>query len=278
MILRAAPNGHTHVAGVIGDPVAHSLSPALHNAAFEATGLDWTYVAFHVPRGRAAQAVDAMRTLGIRGLSVTMPHKEAVAEAADAATTAVRALGAANCLALDDEGRVVAHNTDGDGFVNSFERDGDSIVGKSVAVIGAGGAARSVIEACGRARARSVMVVNRRPERAEAAAALAGDVGSVVDPEAVSDADVVVNATPLGMAESPGIPIDPGLLSSAQTVIDLIYQPRETSWLEACRLRGLRTESGLMMLLHQAAIQFTLWTGVEAPIEAMTAAYAEKAQ
>ncbi len=278
MILRATPNGNTHVAGVIGDPVAHSLSPALHNAAYEAAGLDWTYVAFHVPRGRAAEAVDAMRTLGIRGLSVTMPHKDAVAVAADVVTPAVRALGAANCLELDSEGRVVAHNTDGDGFVKSFEREGDSITGKSIAVIGAGGAARSVIEACGRAGARSVMVINRSLGRAESAAALAGDVGSVVGPEAASDADVVVNATPLGMGELSGMPIDPGVLSSAQMAIDLIYHPLETSWLAACRLRGLRTESGLMMLLHQAAIQFTLWTGVEAPIEAMTTAYAEKAQ
>lgn len=276
MILRAAPNGSTHVAGVIGDPVAHSLSPALHNAAYEAAGLNWSYVAFQVQRGRAAEAVDAMRNLGIRGLSVTMPHKEAVVEAADAVSPAVRALGAANCLELDDEGQVTAHNTDGDGFVNSFERAGESIARKSVAVIGAGGAARSVIEACGRAGAASVMVINRSPERAEVAAALAGDAGSVVGPEAVAEADVVVNATPLGMAESPGMPIDPNLLSSSQTAIDLVYHPLETPWLHACRLRDLRTESGLMMLLHQAAIQFTLWTGVEAPIEAMARAYTEK--
>ena len=278
MSLRAAPDGFTGVAGVIGDPVAHSLSPSLHNAAYEAAGINWTYVAFHVRRGQAAQAVDAMRNLGIRGLSVTMPHKEAVVDAADIVTPAVRALGAANCLELDSDGRVVAHNTDGDGFVNSYERHGDSIAGKSVAVIGAGGAARSVIEACGRASAASVMVINRSRDRADSAAALAGDAGCVVEPAGAGKADIIVNATPVGMAESPGMPLDPELLSSTQTAIDLIYYPLETPWLNACARRGLNTESGLMMLLHQAAIQFTLWTGAEAPIEAMLAAYAEKAE
>jgi shikimate dehydrogenase len=278
MILRAAADGCTDIAGVIGDPVAHSLSPLLHNAAYEAAGLNWTYVAFHVRHGRASQAVDAMRSLGIRGLSVTMPHKEAVVEPADIVTPSVRAVGVANCLKLDSEGRVVAHNTDGDGFVNSYERHGDSIAGKSIAVIGAGGAARAVIEACGRAGAESVMVINRSRDRADRAAALAGDAGCVVEPAGAGMADIIVNATPVGMAASPGMPLDPALLSSTQTAIDLIYHPLETPWLHACARRGLNTENGLMMLLHQAAIQFTLWTGTDAPIDAMSAAYAEKAE
>ena len=274
MSRRAAPTGSTTVAGVIGDPVAHSLSPALHNAAFEAAGLDWTYVALPVAAGCGGDAVAAMRTLGIRGLSVTMPHKEAVAAAADETSEAVQALGAANCLVLGDGGRVVAHNTDGDGFVRAFEEwNGAPIAGRSIAVIGAGGAARAVIEASARHGATSVYVINRSRERAERAATLAGAVGSVAPAEAVAEADIVVNATPVGMAGSSGMPFDTALLASHHVAIDLIYHPLETQWLAECSARGIATQNGLQMLLHQAAIQFTLWTGVPAPIEAMQAAY-----
>jgi len=275
MIRRPAPTGSTVVAGVIGDPVAHSLSPALHNAAFAAADLDWTHVALPVPAGRGGDAVDAMRTLGIRGLSVTMPHKEAVAEAADEVTPAVEALGAANCLVLGDDGRVTAHNTDGAGFVRAFETwSGEQLLGKSVAVLGAGGAARAVIDACARVGAREVRVVNRTVEKAERAAALAGNLGVVGAADHLGEVQVVINATSVGMADNPGMPCDPSQLGPGRFAVDLIYHPRETAWLAAARANGARTQNGLAMLLHQAAVQFRLWTGVEPPIAAMEAAVA----
>lgn len=263
----------TTVAGVIGDPVGHSLSPAIHNAAFAAVGLDWVYVGLPVAAGTGAAAVDAMRTLGLGGLSVTMPHKFDVAAAADERSTAVEALGAANCLVPTGGGRVRAENTDGAGFLAGLADDADLTVGgMSVAVLGAGGVARAVVEACGAAGAGAVLVVNRTAAKAVSCAALAGSVGRVAEASDVATADVVVNATSLGMGGDPAMPCDPSLLHGGQVVVDLVYDPITTPWLAAARDAGVEAHGGLSMLIHQAAVAFTLWTGVEAPLEAMRAA------
>ena len=262
--------GHTTVAAVIGDPVRHSLSPAIHNAAFAAVGLDWVYVALPVAAGDAVAAVDAMRILGLGGMSVTMPHKDGVAAAADERSDAVEALGAANCLVRVDDGRVRAENTDGVGFLAGLEADaGFDIGGRSVAVLGAGGAARAVVQACAAIGASAVTVVNRTGERAAAAAALAGPVGRVGDVNDEANADLVVNATSIGMSGDRSMPCDPSLLGTGQLVDDLVYEPVETPWLAALRGSGVVAHNGLSMLVGQAAAAFTLWTGVAAPIGAM---------
>ena len=269
--------GHTRVAAVIGDPVAHSLSPGLHNAAFAAAGLDWVYVALPVPAGAGAEVVAAMRALGLSGLSVTMPHKGAVAAAADERTPAVEALGAANCLVPLGDGRIRAENTDGAGFLAGLRDDaGLDVAGKHIAVIGAGGAARAVVQACGAAGAAGVLVVNRTHKRAVAAAGLAGRVGRVGQEADLAAADVVVNATSVGMGGDRSMPCDPSLLHGVQVVVDLIYDPIETAWLAAAREAGIEAHGGLSMLLHQAAIAFTHWTGITAPIDAMREAIANK--
>ena len=260
--------GATVTVGVIGDPVRHSLSPTLHNAAFDALGVDARSLAFPVADGDGPAAVDAMRALGIRGLSVTMPHKEAVLAAADRRAVQAEALAAANCL-INDDGVVTAHNTDGDGLVRSLRVENDTDPsGARVVVLGAGGAARSVIEALGRAGAADVVVVNRTQARAESAAALAGPVGRVGSVDAIGEADIVINATSVGMdgvsSPSPG-----GSFTASQTVVDLIYRPLSTPWLTAARDAGANTVNGVGMLLHQAAIQLELWTGIDAPIDAM---------
>ena len=157
------------VAAVIGSPVQHSLSPALHNAAFRHAGLDWVYVAFEVAPGSAAAALAAIRTLGLGGLSVTTPHKEDVAASVDELTPAAAALRS---------GRLVGHSTDGAGFVASLTASGVELDGASVALVGAGAAARSVVDAVGRAGARDVAIVNRTVKRAAESAALAGVLGS----------------------------------------------------------------------------------------------------
>lgn len=260
--------GATVTVGVIGDPVRHSLSPTLHNAAFDALGVDARSLAFPVADGDGPAAVDAMRALGIRGLSVTMPHKEAVLATADRRAVQVEALAAANCL-INDDGVVTAHNTDGDGLVRSLRVENDTDPsGACVVVLGAGGAARSVIEALGRAGAADVVVVNRTQARAESAAALAGPVGRVGSVDAIGEADIVINATSVGMdgvsSPSPG-----GSFAASQTVVDLIYRPLSTPWLTAARDVGANAVNGVGMLLHQAAIQLELWTGIDAPIDAM---------
>ena len=274
---RWAPTGSTTVAAVIGDPVAHSRSPAIHNAAFAEAGLDWVFVALHVPAGSAGAAVEAMRTLGIGGMSVTMPHKHEVLGALDSLSGQAERLAAVNCIARDGD-RLVGHNTDGAGFVAALEADDVSLVGARVVVVGAGGAARAVVLALGGAGVGEVAVVNRSAERGESAAELAGVRGRAVAARdaraAVSGADIVVNATPVGMAEGDGSAVDPHALHAGQVVVDLIYHPARTPLLAAAEAAGARALNGLPMLVHQAALAFTTWTGRPAPLAAMARAAA----
>ncbi len=188
-------------------------------------------------------------------------------------------LGAVNCVARHG-GELVGHNTDGPGLVDALRLDeGLDPAGRTFAVLGAGGAARAVVRALGRAGASVVVVVNRTPDRAETAAALAGGVGRVGVPEDAGTVDVVINATPLGMGvvvttdgEEEPLPVDPGLLGAGQVLVDLIYHPVITPLAEAARGQGLRTVNGLGMLIHQAAHAFRIWTSEEPPLEAMSAA------
>ncbi len=293
------------VAAVIGDPARHSRSPAIHKAAFAATGIDWAFTAFEVPAGGGAAALAVMRVLGLAGLSVTMPLKAEAAEAADVRDDVVEVLGAANCIVPLGDGRLRAANTDAAGFLAGLKADaGISAVGLRVALLGAGGAARAVALGLATAGAADVAVINRTPARAEAAVAAAnsavrppqsgeadeagrasekcdtaesvessragvGRVGSLDD---VGGADLVVNATSVGMgapASRSGMPCDPALLRPGQVAVDLIYEPLETAWLAAVRQRGVEAHNGLSMLVHQAAAAFELWTGVGAPVEVM---------
>lgn len=270
------PTGTTRVAAVIGCPVRHSLSPVIHNAAFAATGLDWVYVAFEVPPGRAADALVGMRALGLAGCSVTMPHKADVADAVDELTPAAAALHAVNCVVPTGDGRLVGHNTDGIGFVDALAADaGFDPAGRRCAVLGAGGAARAVVQALAVAGAAEVVVVNRTPATAVVAAGLAGDRGRVGVPEDLTRADLVVNATSVGMG-STDLPCDPGLVHAGQVVVDLVYDPVDTAWLQAARARGARAFDGVGMLVHQAAHAFSAWTGLEAPVGVMAAAAREE--
>ncbi len=269
------PTGTTRTAAVIGNPVRHSLSPLIHNAGFEALGLDWTYVAFDIAPGRAADAVAAMRTLHLGGLSVTMPHKADIASSLDRLTPQAERLGAVNCVAWD-QGELVGHNTDGGGFVDSLEIEtGEPVVGRTCVVLGAGGAARAVVLALAESGAADVAVLNRTQRKAHAAAALAGDVGRVASVADIANAEIVVNATSVGMdgtSAAGRMPAPEGSLRPGQWVCDLVYHPVETPFLAAARSAGATAVGGVGMLVHQAARQFTLWTGREAPVAAMSQA------
>jgi shikimate dehydrogenase len=271
------------IVGVIGSPVSHSLSPLLHHAAFAALGLDsWRSFAFDVPPGEAQQALHAMRRADLTGLSVTMPHKQPVAALVDELSQVARRLDAVNCVhRLDDT--LYGTNTDGEGFVSSLLRGADfDPSGRRCLVAGAGGAARAVVLALARAGAASVAVVNRTHHRAVEAAALAGDRGTAVHNEskavadAVMSAELVVHATPLGMAGVDGGGSDaapwlvhPSLLGPGQVAADLIYVPRPTQWLREASAAGATVLDGLGMLVHQAAAQLVTWTGAEPPVAAM---------
>ena len=253
------------LAALIGSPVDHSLSPVIHRAGFAEAGVDWSYVAFDVAPGRAADAIDAMRVLGIAGLSVTMPHKADVAAAVDRLEPASRALDSVNTVSWDGDD-LVGSSTDGAGFVASLNEEGVDVAGTRIAVIGAGGAARSVIDALGRAGASEITILNRTQERAESAARLAGvaSVGKVSD---IGRADIVVNATSIGMGLSPAtatgndLPCDPSLLHGDQIIVDLVYHPLRTSWLREAADLGARTIDGLGMLIQQAVLQQERWLG-----------------
>ncbi len=268
----AWPTAVTRVAGVIGDPIRHSLSPVLHNAAFRALELDWAFFAFEVPEGEAPSAIAGMRALGLDGLSVTKPHKAAVLPLMDRLSASAERLGAVNTVVR--QGSVlVGENTDGQGFIDAMRSDhGFDPAGRRCLVRGAGGAGRAVILALAEAGAGDIVVVaGRSPEKAATGAALAGPLGRVGQAAEAADADLVVNATSLGMDGEPAeAVVDPALLGPGQLVVDLVYP--FTPFVEAARRQGATAVNGLGMLVHQAAHAFRLWTGEEPPREAMSAA------
>ena len=263
----------TSVAAVIGDPVKHSLSPVIHNVGFRSLGIDWMYVACEVKEGDAQSALDAMKTLGLRGLSVTMPHKTAIASLVDSVSVAAQALNSVNTIEVTSDGLLVGHSTDGDGLVASLDEQGVSVTGTSILILGAGGAARSVIDALQRHGCRQMFVANRSLDHAQHAAALAPALTTVVSianlvdlAEAAAKSDIIINATSVGMSKSPDTvsvsPLAPDLIGRHHVVVDLVYHPIETELLRLARSRGALAIDGLGMLVHQAALQQQIWTGL----------------
>jgi shikimate dehydrogenase len=269
------PDAHTRLTGILGWPVGHSLSPAMHNAAFRELGLNWVYLAFGVEPGRVAAAVEGLAAAGCRGLNVTVPHKSAVLAACSGRSAAVEAIGAANTLIPDGSGGFRAENTDAEGFLRALdEAVGEDIAAGRVLLIGAGGAGRAVAHAV-RLRGGHLMVANRTADKA-------AELGEVVPFErgaldrAASEAALIVNASSLGMGRDE-VPEELPLsgIGPAHVVNDLVYRPGGTPWLAATAARGARTVDGLGMLLHQGAAALELWTGQRAPVEVMRQALAD---
>jgi len=270
-------SGATRVGAVIGDPVAHSLSPVIHNAAFAATGFDGAFVALAVGTADLGAAMAGVRALGLLGVSVTMPHKAAVIGHLDDVRPEALALDAVNCVIREGD-RLVGANTDGPGFVDALTAASVDPAGAKVLVLGAGGAARAVIRALADAGVAEIGVANRTSDRAAAAVRLGGQVARTAAVEDALDYDVVVNATSVGMgmaAADTVLPLPADRLRADQVVVDLVYEPVETALLVAARAVGARTVDGVGMLVHQAAAAFGLWTGLEAPVEVMDAAARE---
>ena len=264
-------DGATRVAAVIGWPIAHSLSPALHNAAFAALGLPWVYVACPVRPGEGAAALAAARALGLAGLSVTMPHKEDVARSVDRLDPLAARLRSVNTVAVGPEGELVGHSTDGPGFLASLAEAGVDVAGKRVCVLGAGGAGRAVALAVHDAGAAHVAIVNRTPARAEELVAILGARAAVAAVDAADEADLIVNATPQGMGEA-RVPSDPARLGPGQTAVDLVYHPLCTEWLAGAERAGATIVDGLGMLVHQAALAQQVWHGSLPDVGVMRAA------
>lgn len=264
--------------GVLGHPVGHSLSPRMHNAAFRAQGLDLVYVAFDVPPERLGAAVEGMRALSMPGANVTVPHKVSVVPLLDDVDPVAARIGAVNTI-VNDGGHFTGHNTDVTGFaaaVRSLAPQGPR--GLACVLLGAGGAARAVVAALMQEGVGKIYVHNRTHERATelclSAAAWGGvpciPISGADLEEAVREADLLVNATSVGMGgsvkESP-VPVD--ILSSRHVVIDVVYGARPTVLVREARARGARAADGKEMLLMQAAGSYRLWTGLEPPIDAM---------
>jgi len=277
-------DGETRVAGVIGWPVRHSLSPPMHNAAFAALGLNWVYVPFAVAPERVGETVAAVRALDLAGLNVTIPHKPAVLPHLDEVGPEAQALGVANTI-INDAGRLIGRNTDGEGFLRSLREIGGDVAGAPVALIGAGGSARSVALAVCQGGAARLTIVNRTVAKAEALAAMIQGLvpqceitaTPLAGPEAaaaVSGAAVVIDSTAVGMYPHPDVdPVVPAAwLHEGQIVADLTYNPRQTTLLRAAAGRGARTLDGTGMLVHQGALALEYWTGQAAPVEVMRAA------
>ncbi|MFC1987845.1 shikimate dehydrogenase [Chloroflexota bacterium] len=273
-------SGKTILCGLIGDPVEHSMSPAMLNAAFKKTGLDYLYVPFRVKREKLGKAIEGMRSLNIRGLNVTIPHKVAVLQFLDELDPLAEKIGAVNTI-VNDDGVLTGHNTDGAGFLQALLEKGIKPEGKSMVILGAGGASRAISFTLAD-RSSRLVILNRLEELGwaeELASKLSQTSGKEVEAlelnqqnlaKVLGKADVLVNATSVGM--SPNVdqtPLESGLLRPNLTVYDIVYNPIKTRLLKEAEVAGAETISGVDMLIWQGALAFEKWTGRKAPVELM---------
>ena len=282
-------DAQTKLVGVIGWPIAHSLSPTMHNAAFDALGLNWRYLAFPVRPGEVGQAIAGLRALGYRGTNVTVPHKEAVIAFLDHVPPRVRQFGAVNTVIVDRDAdgacTLRGENTDVEGFAYALREGGFEPKGKSVLVAGAGGGARGVVYGLCGAGAAQVTVLNRTPARAarliEDLAAGAGSTRlswDALTPETLArgaeETDLFVNTTTRGMWPHVDASIwpDDRSLPAHLAVCDLVYRPLETKLLRQARAAGALAIDGLGMLIAQGALSFEMWTGQRPPLDVMRGA------
>ena len=273
-------NGSTKIYGIIGDPVAHSLSPLIQNRAFAECGLDCCYVPFQVDAGGLQAAVAAVRALRLGGVNVTIPHKERVRGYLDEVDRSAAMIGAVNTI-INRNGRLIGHNTDGAGWLASLHEGGFDPGGKRVVLLGAGGAARAVSFTMVECGIRSLAIFDLIRDKAEKLMAdlaqvsgcliAAGELTSGNLPVALAEADLLVNASPVGMFPNNDDrpPVDPRQLNTATLVYDLVYNPPRTRLIRVAEARGCRVLGGAGMLLYQGALAFELWTGRKAPVEAM---------
>jgi shikimate dehydrogenase len=257
-----------NVAAVIGWPISQSLSPVIHNAAFRHHGDNWSYVAYPVEPGDASSAIAAMRSGGLQGLNVTMPHKDAVADLVDELDKSAESIHAVNTVVRMSDGRLRGYSTDGEGLLRAIRINANwDPAGKKICVLGAGGAARSAVDAFSRAGVASIFVVNRTAEKAVQAI---GDsnVAVVGSQSNIHECDIVFNATSVGMGTDEAL-VSAELLHEGQLVIDAVYHPLETRLLRDAKSRGATVLDGLWMLIHQACVAQVLWLGREPDYQVM---------
>jgi len=271
-------SGTTRICGVIGDPIEHTMSPVMHNAIFKETGMDYVYVAFQVKKEGLGEAIRGMRALNIRGLNVTIPHKVDIIPFLDELDPLAERIGAVNTV-VNDDGVLTGYNTDAEGFLQALLEKGVEPRGKNVVVLGAGGASRAISFILAE-RGADLVIVNRTLDKAKECASRIGEVFQKevktldFDNEslarALAEADILVNATSVGM--SPGVDVSPvpsKLLDSRLVVFDIVYNPIKTKLLREAEAVGTKTVGGLNMLAWQGASALELFTGQKAPVNLM---------
>ena len=261
--------GKTKITGLFGYPVEHTLSPAMHNAAFAHLGMDYCYVPFLVHPDSLGKAIESVRALNLAGVNVTVPHKEAVIAFLDKVNEEASFIGAVNTI-VPREGVLTGYNTDGRGFMRSLGEKGIEISGRKVLVVGAGGASRAVgyylSETAGHLAIYDVDSA-KLTRLVSDLSQIRTNVSALASVNGLGEFDVIVNATPLGLKQGDPSPVDTSSLSSRQTVCDLIY--KMTPLLKSAEAKGCRTMDGLGMLLWQGVLAFELWTGILPPVEIM---------
>lgn len=272
-------SGAALLAGVMGWPVAHSRSPRIHGYWLEEQGIDGAYLPLAVRPEHLGAALAALPALGFRGCNLTAPHKEAALAHMATLSEAARRIGAVNTVTVGDDGALHGDNTDGFGFISHLRQEAPAWAPAApVAVLGAGGAARAVLDALAAAGAAEIRLVNRSAERAAALAEEAGDAVRLLPWDgraaALEDCGLLVNTTNLGQTDKPALDLDLGELPADAVVYDLVYAPLETGLLRAARARGNAAVDGLGMLIHQARPGFAAWFGAEAEASAALRAFA----
>jgi shikimate dehydrogenase len=271
-------SGKTRVCAIIGDPVEHSLSPVMHNAAFKELGLNLVYVAFTVTTKELKDAILGARRLGLRGLNVTMPHKNAVMNYLDEVDATAKAIGAVNTI-LSNQGKLIGYNTDGNGAMIALQENGVYPEEKKLVLLGAGGAAKAIAYHAAQ-DVDELVILNRTPEKAKKLADMlrksfgnkvkGGTLSSTVLKDELETADILVNATSVGMHPNVNSsPVPSSLLRRDLCVMDIIYNPLETRLIADAKSVGAKVVSGLEMLIYQGAVAFEIWTNCPAPVEVM---------
>jgi len=274
-------NGSTILTGIIGYPIEHSVSPQMHNAAYEKLGINYCYLPLRIKPNDLEKALEGIRMLGFAGVNVTIPHKEAVVPHLDEVTKIARLIGAVNVI-LNQEGRLVGYNTDGPGFIDSLREDaGFDVAGKNAVVLGAGGGAKAVALMLAKDKVKTMVISDVIYEKAEGLSEYINshfDISPYACPvkskelkNCIESCDLLVNTTPVGMyPKVDECPIDEDYKISSKTIVyDLVYNPLETKLLKLASSKGAKAVSGIGMLLRQGALAFSLFTENEPPIKVM---------
>jgi len=276
-----------NILGIIGYPIGHTLSPLIHNTAIKHIGLDYIYLPFEVKKENIALAIGGLKGLGIKGINVTIPHKESVIPYLETLDDNAKFIGAVNTIKLEDD-KIKGYNTDGLGFLKSLKIDAkEDVKGKNIIILGAGGSARAIAIQMALEKANSVIIANRTVGRGKKLAeytklkvhdpssgwvprkpkvkAIALNDSLLV--EYFREADIIINTTSIGMKDNDNPLFPYNYITNKHLVCDIVYKPIETNLLKEALLRGARILNGLGMLIYQGSLSFKIWTGHEMPVE-----------